>query len=58
VAESRTEYNVDELDLPREELARLIKDLENQMRTASKGLEFERAAELRDQIVSLKRKLD
>jgi len=58
VAESRTEYNVDELDLPREELARLIKDLENQMRTASKGLEFERAAELRDQIVGLKRKLD
>ena len=57
VAEEKIAYSVD-LDLPTEELARLIKDLENQMRTAARSLEFERAAELRDQIVTLKRRLD
>ncbi len=57
VAEERAAYSV-ESDLPKEELARLIKDLENQMRSASKSLEFERAAELRDQIVELKRRAD
>ncbi|HKC75689.1 MAG TPA: helicase-related protein, partial [Chloroflexota bacterium] len=57
VAEEKVAYSV-ELDLPRDELARLIKDLENQMRTASRSLEFERAAELRDQIVELKRRMD
>ncbi len=58
VAESRVEYIADEIDLPREDLTRLVKDLENQMRAASRGLEFERAAEIRDQITALKRKLD
>ena len=57
VAEEKVAYNVTS-DLPKEELARLIKDLENQMRSASKSLEFERAAELRDQIVELKRRMD
>jgi excinuclease ABC subunit B len=41
--------------LPPEEIARLIKDLESQMRRAAKELEFERAAALRDQIVELRR---
>jgi excinuclease ABC subunit B len=57
VAEEKVAYSV-ELDLPKDELARLIKDLENQMRAASRSLEFERAAELRDQIVELKRRMD
>ena len=57
VAEEKVAYSL-ELDLPKEELARLIKDLENQMRAASRSLEFERAAELRDQIVELKRRMD
>jgi len=57
VAEQKVAYSV-EIDLPKEELARLIKDLEHQMRSASKSLEFERAAELRDQIVDLKRRMD
>ncbi len=57
VAEEKVAYSV-ETDLPKEELARLIKDLEAQMRTASRSLEFERAAELRDQIVELKRRID
>ncbi|HEU5200734.1 MAG TPA: UvrB/UvrC motif-containing protein, partial [Ktedonobacterales bacterium] len=41
--------------LPREEALKLIKYLESQMRRAAKELEFERAAELRDQIVELRR---
>jgi excinuclease ABC subunit B len=41
--------------LPPEEIARLIKDLESQMRRAAKELEFERAAALRDQVVELRR---
>jgi excinuclease ABC subunit B len=41
--------------LPREEAVRMIKELEAQMRRASKELEFERAATLRDQIIELRR---
>ncbi len=41
--------------LSREEAARLIKDLESDMKKASKALEFERAAQIRDQIVTLRR---
>jgi len=58
VAEARVDYITDDIDLPREDLTRLVKDLENQMKAASRGLEFERAAEIRDQITALKRKLD
>jgi excinuclease ABC subunit B len=42
-------------EMPKDELARLIKDLESQMKTAAKDLEFEKAALLRDQIVELRR---
>ena len=38
-------------DLPKEDITRLIKDLESQMKSASKNLEFEKAALLRDQII-------
>jgi excinuclease ABC subunit B len=41
--------------IPRDEALRLIKDLESQMRTAAKQLEFEKAAQLRDQIIELRR---
>ncbi len=41
--------------LSREEATRLLKDLESDMRKASKALEFERAAALRDQIIALRR---
>ncbi|MEX1157593.1 MAG: helicase-related protein, partial [Thermomicrobiales bacterium] len=41
--------------IPPDELARLIYDLERQMKDAAKGLEFEKAALLRDQIVQLRR---
>src|SRR5215216_7528918 len=42
-------------DLPRDELHRLIRDLEGQMREAARALEFERAALIRDQVVELRR---
>ena len=41
-------------ELPKDELARLIKDLELQMKTAAKELAFEKAAALRDEIVDLR----
>ena len=36
----------------------MIKDLESQMKAASRDLEFEKAALLRDQIVELRRIID
>jgi len=53
VAEKKAAYNVD--SVPKDEVARLIKDLERQMKDASRNLEFEKAALLRDQIVELRR---
>src|SRR5882762_1381777 len=40
--------------LPKDELMRLIKDLEGQMKQAAKDLEFEKAAALRDEVVELR----
>jgi excinuclease ABC subunit B len=57
VAEERTAYSVAE-DIPKDEMARLVKDLEGQMKQAAKNLEFERAAALRDQIVELRRRME
>jgi excinuclease ABC subunit B len=42
-------------ELPKEEIARLIKDLEVQMKQAAKMLEFEQAGQLRDQIIELRK---
>ncbi len=41
--------------IPKEEALRLIKDLEYQMRSAAKQLEFEKAAQLRDQVIEIRR---
>ncbi len=43
--------------LPRDEAVRLIKDLESQMRNAAKQLDFEKAAQLRDQVIELRRSI-
>jgi excinuclease ABC subunit B len=45
-------------EIHRDELARMVKDLESQMKRASKELEFEKAALLRDQIVELRRVME
>ncbi len=44
-------------ELPKDEIARMIKALESQMKQAARELEFERAAQLRDQVVELRRAL-
>jgi excinuclease ABC subunit B len=56
VAETRAEYTVP-TEIPKDEIARLIKNLESQMKTAAKNLEFETAALLRDQIIDLRKEL-
>ncbi|HEU0165323.1 MAG TPA: excinuclease ABC subunit UvrB, partial [Thermomicrobiales bacterium] len=66
VAEETAEYRASGTDghpgmiaeIPKDELARMIKDLESQMKTAARDLEFEKAALLRDQIVELRRIID
>ncbi|MDP6823280.1 MAG: excinuclease ABC subunit UvrB [Dehalococcoidia bacterium] len=54
VAETKAPYVAAE-GLPKDDLARLVRDLEGQMRTAARDLEFEKAALLRDQIVDLRK---
>src|SRR5207248_1758378 len=56
VAEERTEYRAG-ADMPRDELMRLVRDLEGQMKAAAKNLEFEKAALIRDQVIELRREL-
>jgi len=56
VAETRAPYTV--APMPRDEMLRLIKDLESQMKTAARSLEFEKAALLRDRIVDLRRDME
>jgi excinuclease ABC subunit B len=58
VAEDKAEYRTSTpAQLPKDELAKLVKDLEKQMREAAQQLEFEKAALLRDQIFELRQAL-
>jgi excinuclease ABC subunit B len=58
VAEPSAEYGpLNPAQFPKDELYRIIKDLEKQMRLAAEALEFERAAGLRDQIYELRQVL-
>ena len=56
VAERGATYEVG-TDIPKDELHRMIGDLEKQMKRAAQDLEFEKAALLRDQILELRRSL-
>ena len=56
VAETRTPYVT--APVSKEDVARLIKELESEMKTAARNLEFERAALLRDRIIELRKEPD
>ncbi|MAF85122.1 MAG: excinuclease ABC subunit B [Dehalococcoidales bacterium] len=57
VAETRAPYTIAE-PTTKEAIARLIKELEAQMKTAARNLEFEKAALLRDRIIDLRKDTD
>ncbi|WP_322797230.1 excinuclease ABC subunit UvrB [Tepidiforma sp.] len=58
-AEEKPAYDAggDLAAMPKDELLRVVKELESQMKAAAKNLEFEKAAALRDRIVELRREL-
>jgi excinuclease ABC subunit B len=56
VAETRAPYFA--APMSKEDIARLIKELESQMKTAARNLEFERAALLRDHIIELRKEFE
>jgi excinuclease ABC subunit B len=58
VADERAHYDAAPVPILKEDIARLIKDLESQMKGAARTLEFEKAALLRDRIVELRRAMD
>ncbi|HLC38992.1 MAG TPA: excinuclease ABC subunit UvrB [Patescibacteria group bacterium] len=53
IAPKEEVINLDKI--PKDELKRLIVNLQNQMELASKNLQFEKAAEIRDEIIELKK---
>jgi len=56
VAETRAPYIA--APIAKQDIARLIKELEGQMKTAARNLDFERAALLRDRIIELRKDWD
>ncbi len=57
VAENRGRYNVVREELSRDDMFKVVKDLETQMKEAARELKFEKAAQFRDEIFELRRLL-
>ena len=57
VGETRAAYATQRKTMSRDEMFRVVKDLESQMKFSAKNLEFEKAAMLRDEIFELRRLL-
>ena len=57
IPEKEKSNKLDLRKIPREELPQIVKELSSQMQLAAANLEFERAAELRDQIEDIKQAL-
>jgi excinuclease ABC subunit B len=58
LAEDKSEYEATPRgEMAKDQVLRLVKELESQMKSAAKALEFEKAAALRDQVVELRRQL-
>ena len=58
IPEKEKSNKLDLRKIPREELPQIVKELTSQMQLAAANLEFERAAELRDQIEDIKNTLE
>ena len=57
MAETRAPYLAQKKVMSKDEMFRVIKDLETQMKVAARNLEFEKAAMLRDEVFELRRVL-
>ena len=57
IAENRSRYNVVRKEMSRTDMFRVVKDLEVQMKEAARNLQFEKAAQFRDEIFELRRLL-
>ena len=57
VAETKAAYRVAREEMSRDDMYRVVKDLEFQMKDAARSLEFEKAAHLRDEMLELKKLL-
>ncbi|MEK7806471.1 MAG: excinuclease ABC subunit UvrB [Chloroflexota bacterium] len=57
IAENRARYNLVRKEMSRTDMFRVVKDLEVQMKEAAKTLQFEKAAQFRDEIFELRRLL-
>ena len=55
IGENRANYRVMRQEMSRDDMFRVIKDLELQMKDAARNLEFEKAAQVRDEIYELRR---
>ena len=55
--EPQGQFLVQPGDIPTDDITKVIKDLETQMKSAAKSLEFEKAAIMRDQIADLRKVL-
>jgi excinuclease ABC subunit B len=57
VAEKKGVYEAGDRPVTKEDVLRLVKDLESEMKKAAKALDFEKAALIRDRIVELRKEL-
>ncbi|HIM36815.1 MAG TPA: excinuclease ABC subunit UvrB [Dehalococcoidia bacterium] len=57
VSENRSRYKAARQEMSRTDMFRVVKDLETQMKEAAKSLQFEKAAQFRDEIFELRRLL-
>ena len=57
ISENRTRYKVTRQEMSRVDMYKVVKDLEVQMKEAAKNLQFEKAAQFRDEIYELRRLL-
>ena len=57
IAETRSSYRTMRQELSRDDMFRVVKDLEAQMKDAAHNLQFEKAAHLRDEMYELRRLL-